>query len=112
MKLYINAGPPTPVNAVRNELCSATFSISWDPFTSDPVCGPVSYDVTISPTAGVVMMRITDFFYLLTDLLFRTNYSVTVASKNDAGVGDSSVLTFYIPAGMYNKLYCQYYYAI
>ena len=58
------------------------------------------------------MMRITDSFHLLTDLLSRTNYSVTVASKNDAGVGDSSVLTFYIPASMHNKLYCQYYYAI
>ena len=89
---------------MRTEICSAASTISWDPVTSDPVCGSVSYDVTISPSDGVVMMRITNSFYILTDLTPRTNYSVTVAGRNDAGVGESSVIAFHIPAGMYSNL--------
>jgi len=79
-------------------MCLENFvTISWDPFTSDPVCGPVSYDVTISPSDGVMMMKITDTSYNFTGLQFDTNYTVTVAGRNSAGVGDSSETNFYIP---------------
>jgi len=71
--------------------------ISWDPVSSDPVCGPVSYNVTISPSDGVVMMRITDTFYNFTGLTLDNNYTVTVAGRNDAGVGESSEISFFIP---------------
>jgi len=100
----IHAGPPTPGNITRNEICSAASTISWDPFTSDPLCGPVLYDVTISPSDGITLMRITDSFYILSDLAPRTNYSVIVAGRNDAGIGESSVIAFYIPDGMYSGL--------
>ena len=59
--------------------------MSWDPATSDLVCGPVSYDVTISPSG--VMMRITDTSYNFTGLTPDTSYTVTVAGRNNAGVG-------------------------
>ena len=62
--------------------------ISWDPVTSDPVCGPVSYDVTISPFDGVVMMKINDTSYNFTGLTPDNSYTVTVAGRNDAGVGE------------------------
>ena len=71
--------------------------ISWDPVTSDPVCGPVSYDITISPSDGVVMMRITDTSYNFTGLTPDNNYTVTVAGRNDAGVGESTKISFFIP---------------
>ncbi|XP_065914326.1 uncharacterized protein [Dysidea avara] len=61
---------------------------SWNPVTSDPVCGPVSYDVTISPSDGVVMMRTTDTTYNFTGLIPYTNYNVTVAGRNYVGVGE------------------------
>jgi len=66
---------------------------SWDPVTSDPLCGPVSYDVTISPSDGVMMMRITDTSYNFTRLTPDNSYTVTVAGRNDGGVGESASVT-------------------
>jgi len=66
--------------------CLSTI-VSWDPVTSDPVCGPVSYNVTISPSDGVMMMRITDTSYNFTGLTPNNSYTVTVTGRNDAGVG-------------------------
>jgi len=60
------------------------------------VCGPVSYNVTISPSDGV-MMRITNIFYNFTGLTPGTSYTVTVAGINMAGVGESNIIMFYIP---------------
>ena len=62
--------------------------MSWDAVTSDPVCGPVSYDVTISPSDGVMMMRITDTSYNFTGLIPDNSYTVTVAGRNDASMGE------------------------
>ena len=59
----------------------------WNPVTSDPVCGPVSYDVAISPSDGVVMRRIAGTTYSFTELTPYTVYSITVAGRNEAGVG-------------------------
>lgn len=104
------SGPPTPGNITRNEICSASSTISWDPFVSDPVCGPVAYDVTLMPSDGVTLRKVMDSFYILADLAPRTNYSFIVAGRNDAGVGESSVTVFYVPAGMYsNLLWCSQY---
>jgi len=62
---------------------------SWDPVSSDPVCGPVSYNVTISPSDGVMMMRVTNTSYNITGLRPDNSYIVTVAGRNDAGLGES-----------------------
>ena len=84
-------GPPSPVSSVTTTSsgCLSTI-VSWDPVTSDPVCGPVSYDVTISPSDGVMMMRITDTSYNFTGLTPDNIYTATVAGINDAGVGVSA----------------------
>jgi len=47
--------------------------------------------VTISPSDGVMMMRITDTSYNITGLTPDNNYTVTVAGRNSAGIGESSV---------------------
>ena len=88
--------PPPAVNNIKNsEICSEnSVIVSWDPV---PVCGPVSYDVTISPSDGVMMMRITDTSYNFTGLQFGTNYTVTVAGRNDARVGEASMIMLYKP---------------
>jgi len=80
-------------------MCLEDFiTITWSPVTSDQVCGPVSYDVTILPSDGVMMMRITDTSYNITGLAPDTSYTVNVAGRNSAGVGKSSETNFYIPA--------------
>ena len=85
--------PPAVVNIKSSEICLVNFvAASWD-----PLCGPVSYDVTISPSDGVVMMRITDTSYNFTGLTPDNSYTITVAGRNDAGVGESSMTSFYLP---------------
>ena len=71
------------------DLCSFDFTISWDPFSSNPVCGSVLYDVMISPFDGVFMMRITDTSYNFTGVTSDNSYTVTVTSRNDIGMGQS-----------------------
>ena len=83
-------GPPTLIYGITVYICLTDFTVSWSPVYSNPGCGPVSYDVTISPSDGVMVMRITDTFYNITGLTPDNNYTVTVAGRNDAGVGISS----------------------
>jgi len=73
--------------------CSRYFTVSWSPPSSDPVCGPVSYDVIISSSDGVIMMRITNTSYNITGLTPGISYTVTVAGINMAGVGKSNMIT-------------------
>ena len=62
------------------------FAISWNPVPSDPVCGQVSYEVTLASSDGVtMMMEITDTFYNFTGLEPDNSYTVTVAGRNHAG---------------------------
>ena len=93
-------GPPSPVSSsiLNSDACTATFvTISWDPVTSDPVCGPVSYDMIISSSDAVMMIRITDTAYNFTGLTPDKSYTVTVAGRNDAGVGEAIMKMFYKP---------------
>ena len=78
---------------MQSEKCSRYFTVSWSPPSSDPVCGPVSYNVTISPSDGVMMMRTTNTFYNFTGLTPGTNYIVTVSGINMAGIGESNMIT-------------------
>jgi len=92
--------PPSPVDGIR--VCDASYykssaAVTWSPSSGDPVCGPVSYNVTISPSDGVMMVRITNTFYNFTGLTPGTNYTVTVAGINMAGIGESNMIMFYIP---------------
>ena len=90
--MYMYIGKPSTGNLTFTEVCVSDAAISWDPVTSDPVCGPVSYDVTISPSDGVVMMRLTDTSYNFTRLTPDNSYAVTVAVGNDAGVVTHNVI--------------------
>ena len=85
MFMYLYIGPPSTSSITFTEICTSDAAVSWDPFTSNSVCGPVSYDVTISPSDGVVLMRITNTSYNFTGLMPDTNYTVTVAGRNFAG---------------------------
>ena len=64
----------------------------WDSVTSDPVCGPVEYDVTVSLSDGVKLMRVANTSYNFTGLTPSTYYIITVAAVNLAGYGQSSAI--------------------
>ena len=91
-------GPPSIRSITTSDTSCLTSHavVSWDPSSSDPVCGPVSYDVTVSPSDGVMITRITNTSYNLTGLMPGTNYTVIVAGSNMAGAGESGTVTFYI----------------
>ena len=95
-------GPPSPFSSTTISRGCLRFIASWEPITGRPVCGPVSYDVTISPSDGVMMMRITDTSYNFTGLTPNNTYTVTVAGTSDIGVGESSMMT--TVAGDFDKL--------
>ena len=104
--------PPSPGDITITEGCLSIIT-SWDPFTSDPVCGPVSYDVTISPSDGVTMIRINDTSYNFTGVTPDNNYTVTVTGRNYVGVGEPAkvivnapIITNVLPYGKYSvRLY-------
>ena len=87
-----------------SELCVNGFVVSWDPFTSHPVCGDVLYDVTISPSDGVEMMRITDTSYSVakspynfTRLTNSANLTLTVIGTNFGGSGEPATIEVQTP---------------
>ena len=92
-------GPPSPITSITatNASCLTTLVVvSWTPSSGDPVCGPISYNVTISPFDGVMIMNITNTSYNVTTLTPGTNYTVTVTAINMGGAGNSIMTMFYI----------------
>ena len=86
----------TSITASDTSCLTTNAIVSWDPSTSDPVCGPITYNVIISPSDGVVVMIINDTSYNFTALTPGTNYTVIVAGNNMAGVGESNMTMFNI----------------
>jgi len=86
-----------------SDVCVTDFTISWDPVLGDPLCGPVSYDVRISPSDGVVttlnattywVVKFSDDFARLTSA---SNFTVTVAGVNNGGNGESAMINVDTP---------------
>ena len=110
-------GPPSGIVSmtVSDTSCLTTSAVvSWTPSSGDPVCGAVSYDVIVSPSDGVIIMIINDTSYNFTALTPGTNYTVTVAAMNMAGIGEADTAMFYIvtmseavPSGEF-KIYSNY----
>lgn len=81
------------------EICINDAIISWDEFHYDQLCGPVTYDVTLSPSDGIMMTRITNTSYSFTGLMPNNSYIITVAGRNAApGVGESINKTVNTPS--------------
>ena len=70
--------------------------ISWSPVGSDRVCGPVTYNITVMPSHGMMTM-INDTVYNITGLYYNTNYNITVYATNNVGRGNPAIVTVRTP---------------
>ena len=73
------------------------------------MCGPVTYNITVMPSHGMMMM-INDTAYNITGLYYNTNYIITVYATNNAGDGEPAIVTVKtrsLPPGMYVQM-CMY----
>ena len=89
--LYI-LGPPSSVSNITTSSGCLSTLVSWNSVTSNQACGELFYDVTISSSDGVVLMMDTTIqtSYNFTGLTPDNSYTVTVAGRNDAGMGQIS----------------------
>ena len=94
----INIGTlSTPVLTYKNTLNEIL--VSWSPIVSDTVCGPVTYNISIMPSHGMMMM-INNTAYNITGLYYNTNYTITVYAANNAADGEPAMVTVKTP-GLY-----------
>ena len=80
--------------------------VSWSPVGSDRVCGPVTYNITVMPSHGMMMM-INDTVYNITGLYYNTNYIITLYATNNAGHGEPATVTVktkHLPPGIVTYL--------
>lgn len=79
-------------------MCDTTVGgLSWTAPSGDPVCGLISYSVTISPSDGVMIMGINETYYDITGLTPATSYNITIISSNMAGIVESNDMTINVP---------------
>ena len=93
--------PSSPVLTYESTLDEIL--LSWSPVGSDTVCGPVTYNITVMPSHGMIMM-INDTVYNITGLYYNTNYTITVYGSNRHGDGEPATVTVKtpLPPGMYS----------
>ena len=85
--------------------------LSWSPVGSDTVCGPVTYNITVMPSHGMIMM-INDTVYNITGLNNNTFYTITVFASNMHGNGEPATVTVKTKQGIYIHIahvYCNAY---
>ena len=82
--------PSTPV--LTSKSTNNKILVSWSPVGSDRVCGPVTYNITVMPSHGMMMM-INDTVYNITGLNYNTNYIITVYATNNGGHGEPATVT-------------------
>ena len=61
------------------------------------MCGPVTYNITVLPSHGMMMM-INDTVYNITGLNYNTNYIITVyATNSHGGHGEPAIVSVKTP---------------
>ena len=74
--------------------------VSCSPVDSHTVCGPVTYNITVIPSHGMIMM-INDTVYNITGLNYNTNYTITVYATNNHTSGETAIVTVKTEPGTY-----------
>ena len=87
-------GPPgdiSDVNIPPDTITACSFVVQWSRPSSDPVCDPVQYIVTITNEGGMLIITNTTTLtdYHVTGLTNNTSYHVTVTASNNAGSSSS-----------------------
>ena len=82
-------GPPgdiSVVNILPDTITACSFVVQWSRPSSDPVCDPVQYIVTITEGGMLIVNDTTTLTdYHVTGLTNNTSYNVTVTASNNAG---------------------------
>ena len=69
------------------------------------MCGPVTYNITVMPSHGTIMM-INDTVYNITGLNYNTNYTITVyATNSHGGHGEPATVTVKTRSGNFMMLW-------
>ena len=80
-----NVGPPSAVSNIRfEEVCTTSVTVSWNPSTSNSVCDPLNYTVSLSPNVNQGPFTTSDTSISLAGLAIN-NFLVTILSTNMAG---------------------------
>ena len=82
--------PSSPVLTYKSTLHEIL--VSWSPVGGDTVCGPVTYNITVIPSHGMIMM-INDTVYNIIGLHYNTNYIITVYATNNHSSGEPATVT-------------------
>ena len=102
--LIIGSVPDSPMltyKSTYNEIL-----VLWSPVSCDIVCGLVTYNITVIPSHGMMMM-INDTAYNITGLNYNTNYTITVYASNKCGHGEPATVTVGT-SGIYDTLMYAY----
>ena len=66
------------------------------------MCGPVTYNITVMPSHGMMhMIMINDTVYNIAGLYYNTNYIITVYATNRIGEGEPATVNVRTPPGIY-----------
>ena len=78
------------------------------------MCGPVTYNITVMPSHGMIMMT-NETVYNIIGLNYNTTYTITVYANNDHTSGEPTAITVKtkpLPAGKYNCINMRNYYTL
>ena len=100
----MSSGALNPItNFNVSDVCVNDFTISWNPVLGDPLCGPVSYNMTISTTdKEETTLNATTFSVFkasadFTRLTSASNFTVTVVAVNSYGSGEPAMINVSTP---------------
>ena len=88
-------GEISDVNIPPDTITACSFVVQWSRPSSDPVCGPVWYTVTVTE-GGTLIINVTTTLtdYYVTGLTNNTSYHVTVTASNNAGSSSTATRIF------------------
>ena len=95
---YSTGTPSSPVLTYESTLNEIL--VSWSPVDSDTVCGLVTYNITVMPSHGMIMM-INDTVYNITGLNYNATYTITVYANNDHTSGEPAMVNVKLISGAY-----------
>ena len=98
---FLTGAPSSPVLTYESALNEIL--VSWSPLDSDTVCGPVTYNIIVMPSHGMIMM-INDTVYNITGLNYDNKYTITVYANNSHTSGEPVTVIVDTKQGTYVQM--------